>query len=87
MSKGYTISFFMSALQSVNSRKVTEAGPYYTVSPRKGVFSEKSLALDTWLNGQTEQVFQGNGKFAAYGKTPKARLLKALKNRKVNGSI
>lgn len=87
MSKGYTISFFMAALQNVNSKRVTEAGPYYVVSPRKGVFSEKSYALDTWLNDQTELIFEGRGRFANYGKTPKARLLKALKNRKVNGFI
>jgi hypothetical protein len=77
----------MTALQNANSKKVTETGPYYAVSPRKGVFSEKSYALDTWLNDQTESIFAGEGKFAAYGKTPKARLLKALKNRKVNGFI
>jgi hypothetical protein len=87
LSKGYTISYFMTALQNANSKKVTETGPYYAVSPRKGVFSEKSYALDTWLNDQTESIFAGKGRFANYGKTPKARLLKALKNRKVNGVI
>lgn len=87
MSKGYTISYFIDVLKNTTTRQVTNNGIYSVVSPRFGGFSVKADALDTWLSYNTTAIVKGEGRFASYGKTPRARLLTALKNRKVNGSV
>lgn len=87
MSKGYTLSYFIKTLSSATPTKVTRDGVYNTVSPRDGVFSVKADALDSWLDHQTLSIARGDNDFASYGKTSRARLLKALRNRKNNGTV
>lgn len=88
MSKGYTISYFMNLLQNTSTRDLTTATQvYFAVSPRRGNNSEKRYALDTWLQGQTSAIVSGRGRFANFGKSPRARLLKALRVRKENGFV
>jgi len=89
MSKGYTISYFVKALKNAPTRAVgnTASSVFQAVSPRLGLFSVKADALDTWLNYQTHNIAQGAGIFSTYGKTPRARLIRALNNRFKNGSI
>jgi len=87
MSKGYTISFFIEALSNSSTSQVTRDGIFNTVSPRLGRFSQKAVALDNWLGGQTGAIALGAGKFSSYGSTPRGRVLKALRNRKNNGIV
>ena len=89
MSKGYTISYFIKALKNAPTRTVgnTASSVFQAISPRLGLFSVKADALDTWLNYRTHDIAQGNGVFSTYGKTPRARLLRALSSRFKNGSI
>jgi hypothetical protein len=87
MSKGYTISFFINVLKNTTTRAVSKNGVYNVVAPRFGDFSVKASALDSWLGYKTSAIEAGEGKFASYGKTPRARLLTALRNRKVNGTV
>ena len=87
MSKGYTINFFINVIKNTKSRAVTSDNVYNVVAPRYGQFSVKSEALDYWLNFNTADISEGRGRFSTYGKTPRARLLTALKNRKVKGTI
>lgn len=85
MSKGYTISYFVNVFS--NTRQVANTSVYAAVSPRFGHASVKARALDAWLDNQTLSIARGQGRFASFGKTPRARLLKALRLRKRNGSL
>jgi hypothetical protein len=87
MSKGYTISYFIDVLKNTTARQVTNKGVFNVVSPRFGDFSVKAEALDTWLNYATTTIARGEGRFATYGKTARARLLTALRNRKEHGTV
>jgi hypothetical protein len=87
MSKGYTINYFVTALKNVSATTVARQGVYNTVSPRFGSASVKSCALDYWLGYNTDSIVRGSGRFASYGKTARARLLTALRNRKTTGSV
>jgi hypothetical protein len=87
MSKGYTINFFVTTLKNVSAKTVTTRGVYNAVSPRYGIFSAKANALDGWLNYNTRAIVKGEGRFASYGKTARARLLTALRRRKKNGIV
>ena len=87
MSKGYTISYFVKVLKNAKVSSFTKTSVYNIVSPRDGALSVKAGALDTWLGHQTSSISLGTGRFASYGKTSRARLLFALKNRKMTGSI
>lgn len=86
--KGYTISYFVSLFSSTRGRTLTSASAVYTfVSPRLGAQSTRAKVLNTWLGNQTNNIINGTGKFSSYGATPRARILKALRNRKANGSV
>jgi len=87
MSKGYTINFFIQAVKSATTASVTNNGVYNVVSPRFGAFSTKACALDSWLGHKTDDIFIGRGRFSSYGKTPRTRLLTALRNRKKIGTV
>lgn len=87
MSKGYTINYFITVLKNTNTSLVNKNGLYNTVSPRYGYHSVKAEALDNWLNGLTAPIYRGDGRFASYGKTGRARVLKALQNRKTLGFV
>lgn len=85
MSKGYTLNYFINVLS--NTRTVSNIAVYSTFSPRFGKASVKARALDAWLDNQTLEIARGHGRFAHLGKTPRSRLLKALRLRKQNGFI
>jgi hypothetical protein len=88
MTKGYTLSYFLGLFSTVRSRSLPNTDAVYNfVSPRFGFYSTRALVLDTWLGGSTKQIVNGTGRFANYGRTPRARLIKALRNRKVTGSV
>ena len=88
MTKGYTISYFLGLFGNVRSRSLTSTDAVYSfVSPRFGYNSTRAFVLDTWLGGKTTQIVNGTGRFSTYGATPRARLLKALRNRKQNGVV
>ena len=84
MSKGYTIAFFISELNSKVGRTNSVDAIIDAISPTYGVNSVKLGTLDG-LVGSFTSVANGEGKYAGFGKTPKTRLLKALKLRKKLG--
>jgi hypothetical protein len=88
MTKGYTLSYFLNLLGNSRARQLTNKDSVYSfVSPRFGFNSVRAVVLDTWLGGKTTQIVNGTGRFSNYGSTPRARLLKALRNRKVTGAV
>jgi hypothetical protein len=88
MTKGYTLNYFVNLISTSRSRQLTTTQAVYSfVSPRFGYNSTRALVLDTWLGYNTREIVNGDGRFANYGKTPRARLLKALRNRKANGFV
>lgn len=87
MSKGYTINFFINALTGVTNTAINNNGVFNVVSPMYGVNSVKAAALNTWLGGNAASIAFGTGKFATLGKTPRTRLIKALKLRKKFGYV
>lgn len=84
MTKGYTISYFIKLFSSTRNRVIVSKGLFDTVSPRFGSTSVRAQVLNKWLGGKASSIVNGTGKFASYGETPRARLLKALKLRKQN---
>ena len=89
MSKGYTLNYFINTISSASNRQIEQNGVFRVISPRLGGTSVKAQALVNFLGGHgtTFSVVNGSGRFAGFGKTPRARLLKALKLRKRNGSL
>lgn len=88
MSKGYTISYFVNVFSSASTRQLDSVPAVYkTLSPRYRGLAVKSRALNTWLGGNTNAIVLGTGRFATFGATPRARLLKALRMRKQNGKV
>ena len=87
MTKGYTLNYFIGAISNVSDKALVSNGVYSAISPRRGSDSVKALMLDVWLGHKTSQIVSGKGNFKSFGKTPRARLLKALRLRKKNGSF
>lgn len=86
ITKGYTINYFLGLFGNVRNRNLKNLDKVYSsVSPRFGFKSIRAMVLDQLLDYNTSYIFHGVGKFSTYGKTPRARLLKALRNRKTNG--
>lgn len=84
MSKGYTITFFINELTTKVKGKKTAGSIVDAISPTYGKSSVKFSTLNNFV-GNFDAVANGTGKYAGFGKTPKARLLKALKLRKKFG--
>lgn len=87
MSKGYTINFFINTFKGTTNTQLNNNGVFSVVSPRHGISSVKATALNTFLDGYTLSIANGTGVFAKLGKTPRTRLLKALKLRKQFGYV
>lgn len=83
-SKGYTIAFFIREINSKVKSSNSTSVIVNTISPTYGVASVKLGTLSDFI-GSFNNVANGVGKYAGFGKTPKTRLLKALKLRKKNG--
>ncbi len=87
MSKGYTINYFIKLFTNTTNSELKTKGVDNVVSPRYGSSSVKVDTLDNFLDYKTLDVTTGSGQYAQLGKTPRARILKALKLRKKNGSF
>lgn len=86
--KGYTISYFLGLFEGSRSRQLPNKNAVYSfISPKLGAKSVRAAVLNKWLECRTTAIVDGTGQFATYGSTPRARLLKALKNRKKTGSV
>ena len=85
-SKGYTISFFINEIQSKVGHNSNVASLVDAISPVYGADSVKINTLSSFV-GNFNAVASGTGKYAGLGKTPRARLLKALKLRKKHGFV
>ena len=86
MSKGYTIAFFINEINTKVKRKNNSfTGIINLISPTYGVESVKFKTLNSFVGGGYVDIVNGYGKYAGFGKTPKTRLLKALKLRKKFG--
>lgn len=81
--KKYTISLLINEVSSLKTSQVSSIETLaITLSPRAGRNSAKFFALNQYLNGNLSSIFAGKGTFKSYGKTPRARVLNALRNRK-----
>jgi hypothetical protein len=88
MTKGYTLNYFVNLFTSSRSRQLNSTKAVYNfVSPRFGYNSTRAVVLDAWLGDNTTQIVNGTGRFSTYGTTPRARILKALRNRKTTGQV
>lgn len=87
MHKGYTINYFINLLQGTTNSTITDTGIAKVVSPRLGRRSQAVSALNTFLGGNLTAVTNGTNGFKTYGKTPRARLLKALRTRQTSGTL
>lgn len=87
MSKGYTIQYFINTFTNTTVATVNRNTVYDVVSPRFGETSVKAEALDAWLGTSAEDVANGTGVFSTLGKTRRARVLKALRNRQRFGTV
>jgi hypothetical protein len=84
MHKGYTINFFINEVKNTSNRELATSVAR-AVAPRGGVNSGKFQALCGFLGSATtvRAIVNGsNKKLASLGKTPKTRLLRALRLRK-----
>jgi hypothetical protein len=87
MSKGYTIQYFINTISNATVATVNNSSVYDVVSPRFGTSSVKAQALESWLGTDADYVADGVGEFSTLGKTRRARVLKALRNRQRFGTV
>lgn len=85
--KKYTIASLIREISALrvqvsNSRQLAMA-----ISPRTGIASAKFRVLNGLLNNRLNSVISGAGSYAYLGATPKARVVRALRNRKSNGAF
>lgn len=90
MSKGYTIEFYIREISGLNNKAITNkllqtTGLWVIISPKLGIFSVKYKKLSNLLGYEANLVAKGIDKYSNLGKTPKTRLIKALKIRKKYG--
>lgn len=82
--KAYTISLLINEVSSLSASKIDSFNTLATyLSPRAGAKSAKVQVLNSFLGGKLRTVASSN----QYGSNVKARVLKALKARKNNGSF
>ena len=87
MHKGYTINYFINLVQGTKNTKITPTTVATLVSPRLGTSSQAVSVLDSYLEGNLNGVLKGTRSFKTLGKTPRARLLNALKRRQTYGTL
>jgi hypothetical protein len=81
--KAYTISSLINEVSSLTPSQVSTVTKLANaISPRAGLMSAKVHALNTYLNGQLSSVVSGSGSFKSFGKTPRTRVVNALRARK-----
>ena len=85
--KGYTLQYFINLVSNTTNSQYNRNSVYDVISPTRGFNSVRSYVLDTWLNNATTSIVEGTGVYSTFGKTPRTRLLKALRNRKTTGTV
>lgn len=81
--KKYTINLLLNEVSSLNNSQLSSVRSLAkALSPRAGTNSAKLNALKSYVSGSLNSVLSGSGSAQSLGKTPRTRLLKALKNRK-----
>jgi hypothetical protein len=81
--KAYTLNRLIAEVSALRSSKVNSyTSLVFNLSPKARTTSAKLAVLNQFLNGQLRSIAQN----AAYGKTVKQRVLKALRARKRYGS-
>ena len=86
MSKGYTIAYYMRIIKKCPRNSTTQA-IIEAIAPRSGMNSQKFKTLNDWTDNKLGLILIGAGKYYGYGSTPRARLLKVLRFRKVWGLV
>ena len=84
--KAYTLNLLINEVSSIPATVGSLANLTSIISPRAGSTSAKVAALENFLNGKLVNVFYGNNGYAKFGKTPRTRLVRALRARK-NGKF
>ena len=80
--KAYTIESLISEVSSLKLTQVSSVNALaQTLSPRVGVHGAKIAFLNNYVGGNLEAVIVGKGGFSSYGKTPRTRILNALRKR------
>ena len=79
VTRKYTINLLMSEVQSLTASQASSVSSIVqALSPRAGARSAKIAALTSYVGGNVARVISNS----SLGRTPRARLLKALRNRK-----
>lgn len=82
-SKAYTLNRLIAEVGNLSASEVTDLTTFANaISPRQGVWSTKVTVLNLFLKGNLAKIITKK----TYGKNVKARVLKALKARKRQGS-
>lgn len=79
VTRKYTINLLMSEVKKLTNTQVSSfSAIVQALSPRAGYSSAKIAALSSYVGGNVSRVLSNTG----LGRTPRQRLLQALKNRK-----
>jgi len=91
MSKGYTLVYFIKMFQDIPTHLIVTADKVgkksktvegHLAHKKTGLPTAKSTVLYDFLYGHVNEIAEGKYNYSTLGKTPKTRLLKALKLRK-----
>lgn len=79
MTKAYTLNRLINEVSNLNYRQVKDFNTFVqAVSPRAGIYGRKVEVLDNFLGGHLNRIINS----PAFGKTPRTRVLNALRARK-----
>ena len=82
-SKAYTLNRLIAEVGNLSAAEAKNFSAFVeAISPRKGAWSAKVEVMNVFLKGNLAKIAAKK----SYGKTVKARVLKALKARKRQGS-
>ena len=84
MGNHYYPQYFINTLGGFTARQLGNSTSTFvgTIAPVKGRNSVKVKSLNTMLGGQLNNIIAGTGEFGGFGRTARARVLKALRLRK-----
>lgn len=81
--KKYTINLLISEVSSLTPSSFSSVKTLTSaLSPRTGATSAKVAALNSFLNGNLTRIVNGTGNYSSFGKTPRTRIVRALRARK-----
>jgi hypothetical protein len=85
MSKGYTLNYFINLFNNTTTSDWKGRSVFDFVETKRGV---RATALENFIGyGVISNVDLGSKQTNVLGKTPRARILKALYNRKRHGNV